>query len=83
MATVVVTARISETLSADLDRLAVMRERSRSWLVEKAIAAFVREDLGLRLSLEEADAQIDRGDCATHEDFMAQLRAEFGKRHAA
>ncbi len=82
-ASVVVTARISEQLSTDLDRLAAMRERSRAWLIEKAIAAFVQEDLDFRLSIEEAEAQIDSGDYTTHEDFMAELKAGFGKRHAA
>lgn len=82
-ATVVVTARISDELSADLDWLAAMRDRSRAWLVEKAIAAFVKDDLDLRLALEASESQIDRGEYATHEDFMAELKAEFGKRHAA
>jgi len=70
---VVVTARISEELSADLDRLAGLRERSRAWLIEKAIAEFVREDLAFRLSLEEADAEIDRGEFYTQEQMEAWL----------
>ncbi|HEX8485219.1 CopG family ribbon-helix-helix protein [Sphingomonas sp.] len=81
--TIVVTARISEELSADLDRLAALRDRSRAWLIQKAIAAFVEEDLGLRASLQEAEAQVERGEYLTHEAFMADLKAEFGKRQAA
>jgi predicted transcriptional regulator len=81
--TIVVTARITEQLSADLDRLAELRDRSRAWLVQKAIAAFVKEELDLRIALTGSDAQIDRGEYITHEDLMAEMKAEFGARHAA
>lgn len=80
---VVVTARIGEQLSADLDRLAAMRERSRAWVIEKAIASFVSEDLALRDALDEAEAQIERGEYVTHEDLMTELKARYGKRQAA
>jgi predicted transcriptional regulator len=80
---VVVTARIDEQLSADLDRLANMRERSRAWIIERAIAEFVREDLELRDSLAEAEAEIDDGEYVTHDELMAELRAKFGRRQAA
>ena len=80
---VVVTARIGEQLSADLDRLAAMRERSRAWLIEKAIASFVAQELALRDALDESRAQIERGDYVSHEDLMAELKARYGKRQAA
>lgn len=80
---VVITARISDPLSAELDRLAGLRERSRAWLVEKAVAAFVREELAMRDALNAADGEIERGGGQSHESFMAQLKAEFGTRHAA
>lgn len=83
MKTVVVTTRIAEVLLADLDRLAGLRERSRAWLIEKAVAAFVREELDLRLSLQEAEDEIDRGDYLTHEQFMVELKTEFAQRQAA
>jgi len=81
--TVVITARIDEQLSAELDRLAVARERSRAWLIEKAVAEFVREQLKFHDSIDEAEAQFERGEYLEHDEFMAQLRAEFGKRQAA
>ena len=80
---VVVTTRIGEQLSADLDELARRRDRSRAWLVEKAIAAFVGKELDLYRSLEEAEAEIDRGEYLEHEEFMAELKARYGKRQAA
>ena len=81
--TVVVTARIDEQLSADLDRLAAMRDRSRAWLVEKAIAQFVREDLAFRDSLDEAERQIESGNYIEHSALMDELRAKYGSRRAA
>lgn len=80
---VTVTAELDPSLSADLDRLATMADRSRAWLIERAVAAFVLHELEWRDSLEEAEAQIDRGEYITHDDLMAELRAEFGKRRAA
>lgn len=81
--TVVITARIDEQLSADLDRLAAMRDRSRAWLIEKAVAEFVREQLEFDDSIAAAEADFERGDYRTHDEFMAELKAEFAKRHAA
>ncbi len=69
----VVTARIDEQLSADLDELAGRRERSRAWLIERAIAGFVADELELYRSLEEAEAQIDRGEYSTQEQVEAMF----------
>jgi predicted transcriptional regulator len=73
------TVDLDAQLSADLDRLAVMRNRDRSWLVAQAVAAFVAEELELRGALAEADAE----DGVSHEEFMAALKAEYGTRRAA
>lgn len=80
---VVVTARIAEQLSSDLDELAGRLDRSRAWLIEKAIVAFVAEELELYRSLDEADAEIDRGEFITHEDLMAELKARYAQRQRA
>ena len=80
---VVVTARISEQLSADLDELAGRRDRSRAWLVEKAIAAFLQEELELYRSLDEAEAEFARGEFVTHEELMAELKGRYADRRQA
>ena len=69
----VITARINEALSTDLDELAGRLERSRAWLIEKAVAAFVAEELDLYRSLDEAEAQIDRGEYFTQEQVEAMF----------
>ena len=81
--TVVVTARIGEQLSADLDELAGHRDRSRAWLIEKAVAAFVADELELYRSLKEADAEVERGDYVSHDELMAELKARYGDRRQA
>lgn len=83
MSTVVVTARIADQLSADLDQLAKLRDRSRAWLIEKAVSAFVKDELDLHISLDEAEAEFGRGEYLTHEVFMAELKSEFAQRRAA
>ena len=42
--------------------------------MEKAIAAFVAEELELYRSLDEAEAQIDRGEYMTQEEVEASFR---------
>ena len=80
---IVITARIDEQLSADLDRLAAMRDRSRAWLIEKAVADYTREQLEFDGSIAAAEAEFERGEYLTHEEFMAELKSEFAKRQAA
>ena len=69
----VITGRIDEDTSAKLDRLASAMERSRSWIVAKAVEEFVLSEVELLDSLEEADRQIDRGEYKTQEQVEAWL----------
>ncbi len=71
--TAVITARIdTETLDA-LDALAVTRERTRAWLVAKAIERFVREESELHAFLKEGEDAIDRGDYLTQDEMTAEI----------
>ena len=81
--TIVVTSRIAEQLSNDLDELAAHRDRSRAWLIEKAIAAFVAQELGLYRSIGEGRAQIERGEGIDHDVLMAELKELYSQRQAA
>ncbi len=75
--TAVVTARLNPEISADLDRLAEKMERSRSWLVAKAVERYVREETEFLAFLKEGDDAIDRGEYLTHEEMVAW----FASRH--
>jgi predicted transcriptional regulator len=75
--TAVITGRVPEAISDQLDRLAERMDRSRSWVVSQAIEAFVAAETQLLDSLDEAERQIDRGECRTQaqmEEWVAELR---------
>lgn len=83
MKTSVVTARLDEETLAALDRLADHHERSRAWLVAKAIKHFVKEESDFLAFLQEGEDAIDRGDFVTHEELVADIRAMRSQKHAA
>lgn len=70
----VVTARIDPKTLESLDALAAARERTRAWLVEKAVKRFVEEETEFEAFLKEGEDAIDRGDYLTHEELVAELR---------
>ena len=69
--TTVITGRVAEETSAKLDRLAARMERSRSWIVARAVEEFVLSETELMDSLDEAERQIERGDYLTQEEMEA------------
>jgi len=75
--TSVITGRVPETVSEQLDRLAERMDRSRSWVISQAIEAFVVAETQLLDSLDEAERQIDCGEFRTQaqmEEWVAALR---------
>ena len=73
--TSVITARLTPDVSADLDRLADYHERSRSWLIAKAVEKYVSEESAFFAFLQEGEDDITRGDYVTHDELMAEIRA--------
>lgn len=71
MNTVVITARIGEELSVKLDKLANDTERSRAWLIAKAVARYVEEELQMTAFVEEGDADFRAGRVVSHEEMNA------------
>ena len=57
-----------------LDTLAEKTERSRNWLVSRAIESYVSLNAWQIAKIEEGMAAADRGDFVTDEE-MAELRA--------
>jgi predicted transcriptional regulator len=83
MKTSVVTARLDDETLTTLDRLAAHHERSRAWLVTKAIKHFVEKESAFLAFLQEGEDAIDRGDFVTHEELVAEIRAMRSQKHAA
>lgn len=76
----VVTARLDpETLSA-LDRLAEYQERSRSWLVAKAVERYVGEEAAFLDFIQEGEDAIARGEYFTQDEMEQWFEARVAVR---
>ncbi|OYW23502.1 MULTISPECIES: CopG family ribbon-helix-helix protein [unclassified Sphingomonas] len=75
----VITCRIDTELLEMLDALAVKRERTRGWLIGKAVRRFVEEEVRFDAFLQAGEDSIDRGDYFTQE----QMEAWFEERYRA
>ena len=71
MSTRVLTAHIPEELAQKVDGYAKSMERSRGWIVKRALSDWVAwEERKLQLSLE-ALKEAEQGDIIEHEDMLA------------
>lgn len=78
-----VTARISDDLAAQLDRLSSGYERPRGWVIVKALERYLPEELDLLDSLAEAEADIEAGRFYTQEQMEEMFKVTRGQRDAA
>lgn len=83
MSSSVVTTRIDATLAERLDQLAADFDRSRGWLVARAIARFVEEEEGMLAAIKEGEADIVAGRVHSQEEVEAMFGVVRGERHAA
>ena len=81
--TAVITARVSEELAADLDKLAGELERSRAWIVAKAIKRYVREELEFIAYIQEGEDDIAAGRVHSQEEVEAMFNVRRAYRDAA
>lgn len=72
------TVRLDETTLGALDQLAAKTDRTRSWLVTRAVQDYVDLNAWQVAKIEEGIAAADRGDFATDEEM-----AEFWKKFSA
>lgn len=83
MKTSVVTARLDAETLDGLDQLAERLERSRAWLVAKAVQQYVKEENEFYAFVKEGEDAIERGDYVTHEELVAEIKAMRRQRDAA
>ncbi|CAN5648932.1 hypothetical protein BH10PSE14_BH10PSE14_01240 [soil metagenome] len=76
--TSVITARIDADLSDRLDALAAKLDRSRAWIMSKAIERFVDEETAFRAFIQEGIDAADRGEVYSQEEMEAWVE---GLRH--
>ncbi len=73
------TVRLDEATLGALDQLAEKSDRSRSWLVTKAIDEYVTLNAWQIGKIEAGVAAADRGDFASDQD-VARVRTKFSGR---
>ncbi len=83
MKTSVVTTRLDAETLDGLDQLAERLERSRAWLVAKAVQQYVKEQNEFYAFVKEGEDAIERGDYVTHEELVAEIKAMRRQRDAA
>jgi predicted transcriptional regulator len=79
----VITARLDPDTLASLDQLAERHERSRAWLVNKAVSRFVKEEIEFLTFLQVGEDEIDRGEVYSHDDMEAWFEGRKQQRSAA
>ncbi|MGK6354385.1 CopG family ribbon-helix-helix protein [Sphingomonas sp. DT-207] len=77
---VVITSRIDEALSENLDKLAVRMRRSRASVVQLAIERYVEEETAFWAFVQEGIDAADRGELISQEEMEAWFE---GRRHRA
>ena len=77
-ATSVISGRVPTETAVKLDHLAERLDRSRGWIVARAVEQYVESEFELMESLDEAERQIDRGEFYAQEEmeaWVASLRS--------
>lgn len=75
---VTITARIESDLSDRLTRLATIQGRSKSWVVGKALQAYLDAELAFVEAVEDGLADLHEGRTVAHEEVAARFRQRFG-----
>jgi predicted transcriptional regulator len=71
----VITARLDNDALAKLDQLSTMLDRSRAWIVAKAVQRYVDEELEFRAFVQQGIDSADRGELISQEDMEAWFEA--------
>ena len=75
-ASVSLSFRVDEQTVAQLDRLAEATDRQRSWILEQALSAYLKDHAWQVEDIRQALAEADAGDFAT-DDEMTETFASF------
>jgi len=76
---VTITARIESDLSDRLSRLAVIQGRSKSWVVGKALKAYLDTELAFAEAVGEGIEDMHQGRTVPHDAVLARFRERFGE----
>jgi predicted transcriptional regulator len=79
----VVTTRLEPAATEALDTLARELDRSRAWIVAKAVERYVAEELEFVAFIKEGEADLDAGRTISHEELVREIVERRAKREAA
>jgi predicted transcriptional regulator len=79
----VVTTRLEPSATEALDTLARELDRSRAWIVAKAVERYVAEELEFIAFIKEGEADLDAGRTVSHEELVREIVERRAKREAA
>jgi predicted transcriptional regulator len=74
MTQVVLTTRVNQETAALLDKIAEVSERSRSWLIAKAIAEYAERESAFVDFVQVGVDAADAGNLVTHDKVLSQAR---------
>jgi predicted transcriptional regulator len=80
--TAVITARIDNDTLARLEKLADAQERSRAWLVNKAVSKFVEEETAFLAFVQEGEDAINQGDFYSQDEMESWFAERVRQRTA-
>jgi RHH-type rel operon transcriptional repressor/antitoxin RelB len=69
-----VSARVSEDVGRQLDRLAAATNRSRSWVVGEAIRSYLAKEVQFLEAVEEGIRAYESGDVVDHSVVVEEVR---------
>ena len=72
-----ISARVSQSLSAAVEQIAVLQGRSRSWVIEKALERYVETEGEFIAAVQEGLADSRAGHVYDFEDVAASFDARF------
>lgn len=75
---VTITARIESDLSDRLNRLSSLQGRSKSWVVGKALKAYLDAELAFVEAVEDGLVDMHQGRTVPHDEVVARFRSRFG-----
>lgn len=79
----VVTTRLDPATTEALETLAKELDRSRAWIVAKAVERYVAEELEFIAFIKEGEADLDAGRTISHEELVREIVERRAKREAA
>jgi predicted transcriptional regulator len=74
-----VTLRLPDDIAAELDRLASLLDRSRSWVMVRALRHYLKSEGAELLEDAEAIAELERGDSVPAQHVLGEMDEIIGR----